>query len=312
MALIDIIIPNWNGKQFLGICLESLQKQAFQDFETFVVDNGSTDGSVEFVRSKFPEVKVISLTENRGFAGGVNVGIRVTKGELVFLLNNDAFLEVNCLQELRKASKELPNVGFFATKMLFSEHRDVINAAGDSFGTDGRARNVGFGEPDQDQYNHATEVFGACAGAALYRRSLFENIGLFDEDFFLILEDVDLDFRAQLAGYRCYYIPTAIVYHKHSASIGRYSAFSVYHTSRNSLYVLLKNMPSLLLVKYLWKLYLGRQRLATDYIIHRQLRAYLTGEFRFFLTLIKMTQRRFVIQSQRRVSTNHINSILGS
>lgn len=308
--MIDVIIPNWNGKQVLGDCLESLRRQTFHDFETVVVDNGSTDGSADFIHSDYPEVKLIPLDKNKGFAGGVNEGIRCTKGELVFLLNNDVVLDKNCLEELYKASMEFPSISFFATKMLFRNITGFINAVGDSFGVDGYARNIGIGEPDNGQYDRVREVFSACAGAALYRRSLFEEIGLFDEDFFLILEDIDLGFRAQLAGHRCYYIPTALVQHLHSASIVKHSSLQIYQTARNSLYVLAQNMPTILLVKYLWKIIRQRHRLAVNSIIHGHLVPFVMGELKFSGTMIITAKKRFGNYLLRQAPTTYINSIL--
>ena len=333
---INIIIPNWNGRSFIGNCLDSLRKQTFQEIETVVVDNGSTDGSVEYIRSEYPEVRVIALDYNKGFAGGVNEGIRNTDGELVFLLNNDTVLDPNCIEALYRASLEFPQISFFASKMLFSKitgvtvfagkissmespelkfysekkAAGVINSAGDSFGIDGFARNVGIGEPDRGQHDKEREVFGACAGAALYRRSLFEGIGIFDEDFFLILEDVDLDFRAQLLGHRCLYIPTALVYHEHSASIVKYSELQAYNTARNSLFVLIKNMPARLLILYLWRILRQRQRLAMDLIIHGCILPYAKGELAFTGRLFSFTAKRLQVQSMRRVTTSYIQSIL--
>lgn len=308
--MIDVIIPNWNGKKHLKECLKSLRQQTLKSFRVIVVDNGSTDGSVELLRVHYPEVNVIALTENKGFAGGVNEGIKASEAELIFLLNNDTVVDPNCVEELFIATVEYPQITFFATKMLFRNSAGVINAAGDSFGTDGQGRNIGIREYDNGRYDAVREVFGACAGAALYRRQFFRDVGLFDEDFFLILEDVDLDFRGQLYGHRCYYIPTAVVHHVHSASIVRHSSLQIFHGTRNGLYVLAKNMPTVLLLKYFRQILRQRYRMLLDSIFHDQAWPWLKAEFAFLRTLNSIVGKRMSIQGAKRVTTEYIDSIL--
>jgi GT2 family glycosyltransferase len=306
----DVIIPNWNGKRHLEGCLDSLRRQTYRSFTVTMVDNGSTDDSVEFVRSRYPEMQIVGLKENRGFAGGVNAGIENTTDELVFLLNNDTVVEPNCLKELNDAASKYSAISFFATKMLFRSSVGVINAAGDGFGIDGQGRNIGMRELDDGRYDQVTKVFGACAGAALYRRSFFQDVGLFDEDFFLIMEDVDLDFRGQLKGHRCYYIPTAVVHHVHSASIVRNSPLQIYHGARNGLYVLAKNMPSKLLLKYSGKIIRQRYRMLLDSMFQGQTRAWVKAEFAFLRNVRTMAIKRLSIQRARKVTTKYVDSIL--
>ncbi len=308
--LIDVIIPNWNGKRHLQDCLDSLRRQIYQSFRVIIVDNGSTDNSVEFIRRHYPEVTLIALTENKGFAGGVNEGIRASDGELIFLLNNDTVVDPNCLKELDHAASKYPQIGFFATKMVFRNSVGVLNAAGDSFGIDGQARNIGIREFDDGRYDEVAEVFGACAGAALYRKSFFQDVGLFDEDFFLILEDVDLDFRGQLKGHRCYYIPTAVVHHVHSASIVRHSPLQIYHGTRNDLYVLAKNMPAVLLLKYCPNIFRQRCRMLMDSIFQGRTGSWIKAELTFLLNFCPMMFKRLRIQREKRVSRTHIENIL--
>lgn len=308
--MIDIIIPNWNGRRHLQDCLESLRRQTFKLFTVIVVDNGSADDSVEFIRRQFPEVKVITLDHNKGFAGGVNEGIRCSDAELIFLLNNDTVVDPNCLQELSAAATKYPDISYFATKMLFRNSPGVINAAGDSFGTDGQARNIGIRESDDGRFDKVVEVFGACAGAALYRKTFFQDVGLFDEDFFLIMEDVDLDFRGQLKGHQCFYIPTAVVHHVHSASIVNHSSLQVYHGTRNALFVLAKDMPSALLLKYLWPTLRQKCRMLMDSVFQCQSAAWMRAEMSFLAQLLPMLCKRMSIQSERRVTPATIDSHL--
>jgi GT2 family glycosyltransferase len=308
--LIDVIIPNWNGKRYLQDCLDSLRRQIYQSFRVIIVDNGSTDDSVEFIRGHYPEVTLIALTENKGFAGGVNEGIRPSDAELIFLLNNDTVVDPNCLRELSGAAAKYPDISYFATKMLFRNSPGVINAAGDSFGIDGQARNIGFRDFDDGRYDQVAEVFGACAGAALYRKSFFKDVGLFDEDFFLIMEDVDIEFRGQLKGHRCFYIPTAVVHHIHSASIVKHSPLQIYHGARNALFVLVKDMPSKLLLKYSRKIIRQRSRMLLDSIFQDQTRPWIEAEFAFLRNAFAMAIKRMSIQRARRVTTEYVNSIL--
>ncbi|MBI5181893.1 MAG: glycosyltransferase [Nitrospirae bacterium] len=309
--LISIVIPNWNGRRFLKGCLDSLKDQTFKNFEIIMVDNNSGDGSVYFVKENYPDVRTIDLSSNRGFAGGVNEGIRAAKGGLIFLLNNDTIVDTNCLQVLHKSAMENTSIGFFATKMLFyNTVPPVINAAGDAVGIDGSAKNIGYKDVDNGQYDAEREVFGACAGAALYRRGLFDKIGLFDEDFYLILEDVDIDFRAQLAGYRCLYVPGAVVYHIHAGSIGKMSNSAFYWTTRNDLNVLIKNMPLSLLLKYLHRILLRQTRYTYSCLLHNKIRPLITGELNALLLLPTMLAKRHQILNNKKVSARYIDKVL--
>ena len=308
--MIDVIIPNWNGKRHLQDCLDSLRRQSFNHFRVIIVDNGSADDSVDFIGNQYPEVKVIALDENRGFAGGVNEGIQYSDAEFIFLLNNDTVVDPNCLRELNDAATKYPDVSYFATKMLFRNSPGVINAAGDSFGTDGQGRNIGIREFDDGRYDQVAEVFGACAGAAFYRKTFFQDVGLFDEDFFLIMEDVDLDFRGQLKGHRCFFIPTAVVHHVHSASIVKHSSLQIYHGTRNALFVLAKDMPSVLLLKYLRPMLRQRSRILMDSVFQRQAGPWIKAELGFMAKLLPTLVKRMRIQRERRVNRASIETIL--
>lgn len=239
-----VVIPNWNGRKYLGTCLSSLRNQSFQDFETIVVDNGSTDGSVNFLDANFPEVQVVSFEENLGFSAAVNAGIRSSSAELVALLNNDTEQDPDWLEALVRSSDEHPRAGFFATKLVsFDDHR-VLDGAGDALRLGGLPYRLGHGERDRGQFDAPRYVFGACAAAALYRRSMLDEIGLFDEAFVSYCEDGDLSFRAQLAGYSCRYVPEAVVYHMGSVSTGgKRSPTATRLGTRNSTSLLIKNLP---------------------------------------------------------------------
>ena len=245
MELISVIVLNYNGKGFLDGCLSSLASQTYSDFEVIVVDNGSRDGSPEYVKENYPWVRLAKNDENLGFAGGTNVGIRAAKGEFVITLNNDSRADSRFIEELIKPMAD-PEVGVCAAKMLFPDGR--INSAGICISRSGAAWDRGMFEPDRGQYEFVEEVFGACAGAALYRREMLDEIGLFDEDFFLYLEDVDLAFRARLAGWKCLYVPGARVIHHHGGTAGVGSDLAVYYGNRNIVWYPIKDFPFRLLI----------------------------------------------------------------
>ena len=248
MDQVSVIVVNWNGRELLSECLGSLKKQAYPHFSTVLVDNGSTDGSVDFVRKKFPEVRIMALPENTGFSVANNMAIRSVNSKYVALLNNDAVAHPLWLKNLVAALESTPEAGFAASKIFLYEKPDVIDRVGDSYTTAGtgllRGRGASAGAYDRREW-----VFGACAAAGLYRMRMLKEIGLFDEDFFLLYEDVDLSFRAQLRNYRCLYVPEARVYHKASSSIVHDSPISVYYSHRNLEWVYLKNMPAGLIPK---------------------------------------------------------------
>ena len=239
--LISIIIVNFNGLYFLDPCLSSLTAQSFKNFEIIIVDNASHDGSVEFIREHYPEVRVFIQKENLGFAEGSNAGIREAHGEFILTLNNDTVVSPDFISELVKPMVNDPSVGMCASKMVFPDGR--INSTAICISRSGAAWDRGGGESDHGQYDSAEEVFGPCAGAALYRRSMLDEIGLFDEDFFLFMEDVDLAFRARLSGWKCWYVPTARVVHIHGGTAGFRSDISVYYGNRNLLWYVVKNFP---------------------------------------------------------------------
>jgi hypothetical protein len=246
-----VVIPNWNGISHLHECLNSLRKQTFQDFEALVVDNGSTDGSLDLLRREYPWVRVIGLSKNRGFSAAVNAGIRASDSDYIVLLNNDTRVDKDWLGNLVRAMDETPAASFGTSKMLNYYRPDRIDTVWNGFSFRlGAGVNVGRGE-SADQYSRRQWVFGACAGSAIYRRSLFEDIGLFDEDFFLVFEDVDIDLRAQIAGHRCLYVPDSIVFHKLGGSTNIQAPEVRARSLRNAIYVAGKGLPWPLLLLWL-------------------------------------------------------------
>ncbi|MDE2058819.1 MAG: glycosyltransferase family 2 protein [candidate division NC10 bacterium] len=306
---VTVIAVNWNGKELLAACFQALRQQTFRDFEILLVDNGSTDGSVEFVTAGFPEVDVIALDENLGFSAANNIGIRHARGGYIALLNSDTEVEPRWLEELVNALDARPEIGFCASKMLLWQTREIADTCGDFYTVEGIAGKIGHLE-HAAQYNQPREVFGACAGAAIYRKSMLDDIGLLDEDFFLAHEDTDLSFRAQLMGYKCLYVPTAIVYHHLSATIGADSNTYIYYGHRNNEYVYIKNMPLLLLLKY-WPWHLLFDFLLLLFFFPRgKALPFLKAKGAALRGFPRMLKKRRQIQRACRVSTRDIERTL--
>ena len=240
---VTIVIPNWNGAHLLSTCLESLRRQVFSDFEILVVDNGSCDDSVRLLRTEFSEATVLALPKNIGFAAACNAGIRAARGGYVVLLNNDTEATEHWLSQLVSVLDSRPDVAFAASKILDFRARDIIDSVADGISLLGVPFKIGQHERDEGQFDKTFEVFGACAAASIYRRSLFDDIGLLDEDFFAYVEDVELSVRAQLAGHRGLFVP-AVVYHMGTASTGGGpSPLTVRLTTRNVWWTVLKTLP---------------------------------------------------------------------
>ncbi len=240
---ISVIVPNYNGKHFLGPCLDALRTQSISGFETIVVDNGSKDGSTDFIRENYPEVRLIALPENTGFCGAVNAGVSASKAAYVLLLNNDTVPEPRFVEELARGLAERPKAFSCAACMLSMANPELLDGAGDLYSALGWAFARGKGEPAKN-YQKPDRIFTACAGAAIYRRELFVSLGMLDQNHFAYLEDMDIGYRARIRGYENWYIPSARVLHVGSGTTGSaHNAFKVTHSSRNNVYMIYKNMP---------------------------------------------------------------------
>jgi len=247
---ISVVIPTYNGIAYIEDCLNSLREQDRKADEIIIVDDGSTDGTASFVGRSYPEVRYVKLVSNRGFAVAVNEGIRHCKSDYIALLNNDTRAEPQWLRELAKTLDERPSVGFCSSKMLFADRPEVINSIGTGFTRAGIAADIGYGENDGEKFRHPRPIFGACAGAAMYRKTMFDKIGLFDEDLFMWYEDVDLSFRARLAGYECFYVATAVVHHVGGGTVSPATDLHTHYCARNQVLVMVKNLPGPLRPKY--------------------------------------------------------------
>ena len=307
---ISVIVPNWNGMKFIGMCLDSLARSDFDDYEVIVVDNGSVDGSCEMIEENYPKARLIKNHGNMGFAVACNQGINAARGTYISLLNNDIEVESNWLSKLYEGMERHPECGMGTTKMMFLDQRDVFYNTGDLFHAWSAGGGRGQGEKDVGQYDKEDYVFGACAGAGIYRREFFDKVGVFDEDFFIFAEDVDLNMRGQLKGFKCIYLPEAKVYHIGTATVGLYSDRYVYLCKRNDIFVLIRNYSLRMYFQYLW-LILKHQFNDIKYFTYRGQGIVL---FRSKLDALKMLLpmfiRRFHIQSSRSVPDRKIEPLI--
>jgi len=245
---ISVVVVNWNRREHLRACLRSLAAQRGVCFEVIVVDNGSGDGSAEMARSEFG-ARVIANTENRGFCAANNQAFAAARGEFIALLNNDAEAAPDFLANLRRAFDAAPDIGMAAAKVLVWEDPRRIDKVGHLIYPDGQNRGRGTGEMDEGQYNCVEECLWPDGSAAMYRKSMLDQIGGFDEDFFMFADDAELGLRARIAGWRCLYLPDAVVRHRRGASLAPGSSKRIFLIERNRVLLAAKLFPwSLLLL----------------------------------------------------------------
>jgi len=260
---IAVIIINWNGKHLLEECLSSVENQNYDNFKIIFIDNGSKDKSVKFVGEKFPDVKIISLDKNTGFAKANNIGMHKafedSEVEYVAILNNDAMVEKNWLSEMMKIITQDEKIGSVAPKIKKYYKRNIIDSIGNAIHLDGGGVSNHINEIDDGQFDNITEIFGPSGCAALYSKKMLKDIEIkgdfFDNDFFAYFEDIDLNWRARLRGWKSFFAPNAVVYHKHSETTGLYSPFKAFYTHRNRYFVIIKNYPLFLWLKAIFALF---------------------------------------------------------
>lgn len=291
MPKVSVIIPNYNAKKYIEDCLISLRQQSYEDFDVYLVDNDSTDGSVEIVEKEFPEVNVVKLDSNYGFSRAANEGLlRTKKSEFVILLNADTKADKDFVKELVNAIEKDDKIFSVASKMLQLDRSDRYDGAGDLYCCLGWAYAIGK-DMKVGKYETECNVFSACAGACIYRRQIFEQLGYFDEFHFMYLEDVDIGYRARIMGFTNRYTPKAVVYHAGSGITGsRYNKFKVRIAARNSWYVIYKNMPTLQIIINLPFLVVGFAVKALFFILKGFGREYLSGMKRGFLMCTEGTK----------------------
>ncbi len=312
MIKASVIIPNWNGRTLLQDCLSSLKQQSFKNFEIILVDNHSFDNSIKYTEEMFPQVKVIRLNKNYGFARAINEGVKNSLAEYVVFLNNDTAVDKNWLENLVETADRYPEVIAVNSKILNFYERKKIDGVGILVNEVGQARSIGWGEKDFGQYNKEQYIFGATGGASLFRRQQFTRVGGFDEHYFMYFEEVDFAFRAQFLGFKFIYCPGAVVYHKHKATAKKTPSKVEYWQFKNMTQTILSDFPSTLLLK--------RWRFLKIILVHFNTIFYqvkngffwppILTEFWLLWNLHYLLQKRRKIQRKRLVSDDYIDSFL--
>jgi GT2 family glycosyltransferase len=307
--LVSIVIVTWNGRQYLDACLGAVAEQEDVGAETIVVDNASTDGTADYLRSRFPWVRLIVLPENRGFAGGNNAGVREARGRFVALLNNDAVPERGWLRALVEGLDEPSGVALVTSRIVYMHDPGVVDSAGDGLLAWGGAYKRHHGGR-VEQVLDSTEVFGVCGAACLMPRAVFDELGGFDEDFFVSHEDVDLSYRARLRGYRCRYVAGAVVRHRGSATLGRASHLAVFHGQRNLEWTYIKNTPPTLLLTTLPGHLVYVAAAGVHFARIGALGSFLRAKAAALAALPSVLRKRAAVQRTRRVGADAIRPLL--
>ena len=305
-----VVVPNWNGADSLGACLDSLLGQSVSA-DIIVVDNGSSDGSLELLE-KYRTVEVIKHSENKGFAGGVNAGIARAigaKAEYLALLNNDAVADKHWLKELVSVLDKHSGTGIATAKIMDAEGKK-LDSTGDYYTVWGLPYPRGRGESDIDKYDGLVDVFGASGGASLYRVGMLQEIGLFDEDFFAYYEDVDLSFRAQLAGWKIAYVPGALAYHQIGATSSKLKGFTTYQTMKNLQLLYYKNVPRKFMYRIGWRFFVAQCLFIARALCSGRGLAALKGDAKGSLLMMRKMGERRRIQRSKKVSDDYIWGLL--
>ncbi len=312
LAKVTVIIVNWNAAQYLERCLTSLLAQSAMPHEIILLDNASTDKSLEIVH-RFPQVRLMALDENTGFARGNNLAVKAAspESEWIALLNPDAFVEPNWLESLLSSAQRNPTYDVFGSKLVNAADPTKLDGAGDAYHISGLVWRMGHGMPDTDVDAHEKEVFSPCAAAALYKRSALLALGGFDEDYFCYVEDVDLGFRLRLAGHRCLYVPQSVAHHVGSGTTGgQHSDFALYHGHRNLVWTFVKDMPGILFWVFL-PLHLALNLVSIVWFVLRGHGDFILKAKRdALLGLPKTWKKRREIQSRRVVGVGEIFRVL--
>jgi GT2 family glycosyltransferase len=306
---VSVIVVSWNGRRYLEDCLRAVEAQEGVDAEIVLVDNGSTDGTALFVRSRFPAVRIVALGENRGFAGGNNAGAREARGQYLAFLNNDTVAETGWLRALRGGVDADRGAVLVTSRIVYMHDPNVVDSAGDGAYRSGGAFKRHHGEPASAATQPA-EVFGVCGAACLIPKAVFEELGGFDEDFFASHEDVDLSYRARLRGYRCRYEPAAVVRHHGSATLGTISRFAVFQGQRNLEWVYVKNTPATLLLQTLPGHMLYNAAAAAHFARAGLLGTFLRAKAASIAGLPRMLRKRAAIQRTRRIGAAALEPLL--
>lgn len=308
---VAVVIINWNSGQFLERCLDALYEQTHRPNAVVIVDNASTDDSLKPVEEKYDEVEIVRLQTNIGFAAANNRAIEMlSSSEWVALLNPDAFAAPTWLAEMLRVAQENPEYAFFGCRLLMADNQDILDGTGDVYHVAGLAWRRDHGKLARTMPRGDGEIFAPCAAAAIYKREVLVAVHGFDERFFCYFEDIDLGFRLRLAGYRCFYVSSAVVYHQGSGTTGIRSDFSVYHGHRNLVWTYVKNMPGVMFWRYLPQhLWLNIVSIVW-YVLNGKAAVILAAKRDALRRLPEMWRQRRTIQNLRRVSTAELRNVM--
>ncbi|MCL4467533.1 MAG: glycosyltransferase family 2 protein [Deltaproteobacteria bacterium] len=309
LVAVSFIIPNYNGKEFIHVCIESVLRQSFKDFEVIVVDDHSTDGSAEYIKSKWHDINVIPLKRNAGFCHAVNAGIDYAHGKYIALINSDIELDSRWLEYMITAIERYRDAFSINAKILNFYDRNKMDDAGDVYTREGRAFKRGYNQP-AELYTDAAEIFSASGAASLYKAKLLKQLNGLDEIFVAYLDDVDLGFRARLIGYKNYFEPQAIAYHKVNMSYKKRSILMGSLVLKNNMSVIVKDMPGSLIIKSFPWLILGHLKSVKYIYSVGGVRAILKGYYTFLKTVPYLFKERIKIQKIRSISTDDLNKIM--
>jgi GT2 family glycosyltransferase len=306
---ISVIVLNYNGREWLRPCLDAIARQVnAPPFETIVADNGSTDGSMALVASEFPAVRVVDNERNLGFAAGNNRAARAASAPLLVFLNNDTVPDPDWLARLH-AAHAAADRQIVTSRIMFLNRPDVVDSAGDGYFRAGGAYKRGHGS-DSRPFHQSGEVFGACGAGFLIPRAIFDELGGFDEAFFMVYEDVDLSYRARLAGYRCWYAADAVVRHAGSGTLGTMSAAAVYHGQRNLEWTWMKNTPTGLMVRTLPVHAVYSIAGVVHYALRGRAGAALRGKIAALAAIPRIIRARRSVQRAARIDTSRLEAMM--
>jgi GT2 family glycosyltransferase len=306
-----VVVPNLNGAHFLEPCLAALAQQTLPPSQVLVIDNGSTDGSVEFVRRRFPEARLLTFVENRGFAAAMNAGITEATARFVAFLNNDAVAEPTWLEELAACLVRHPAAAAATSKLLLANEPGRLDGAGDGLTRSFLPYVRGHGQPDDGRFGDEVEVFGASGAAALWRASVLRQLGGFDERFFAYYEDVDLSFRARLRGYESWYAPRSVVRHTRGGTAGQHVDFALFHPVKNRWFMIVKDAPTGTVARRLPAIAAGEALFWSRTIRRRSPRALLRAYREVLRRWPELRRDRREIQAARTISSGRLDALLG-
>lgn len=310
---VTVTIANYNGREMLAEMLASVARQTLTPAAVVVVDDCSDDDSVDYLRANWPQVRVVRQPERGGVTAALNACLAAAQTELVGLFNNDMELDPGCLAELVAEIERHPRLGSVTPKMLDFADRSLLDGAGDALNWRGGGARRGHEQADAGQYDRAEDVFGPCGGAALFRRSALEQVGDFDEAYFAYYEDIDWAFRAQLLGFRCRYVPSAILYHRGSATLGRgMSDFNGYHLWRNPIWLIAKCYPAGSLLRHAPALVRGQAGNLYTALRERRLRTWARAIRDALAGLPAALGKRRAIQRARAISAGELEDVVAS